>query len=191
MSTAVVVKKDGQVAIGADTLTRLGAMKRRAEYVERGSKIMQLGESYIAIVGSAAMRQVLDSYFAQHRKAPPLDSRESIFEMARKLHGAMKQDYFLNPSEDDDDPFESSRMDCLIANPSGIFGLYALRSVQEFARFWAFGSGDEYALGAMRVAYPTASSAEEIARAGLEAAADFDASTDLPMEVHTIALKRP
>ena len=64
-------------------------------------------------------------------------------------------------------------------------------SVQGFARFWAFGSGDEYALGAMRVAYPTASSAEEIARTGLEAAADFDASTGLPIEVHTIALKRP
>src|SRR5262249_21386298 len=100
----------------------------------------------------------------------------------------LKEDYFLNPSEDSADEFESSRFDCLIANRSGIFGLYALRSVQEYTRFYAFGSGYAYALGAMHAVYDKANSAEEVVRAGLEASAEFDGPTGLPIEVRSIPL---
>ena len=57
------------------------------------------------------------------------------------------------PEEDKEDALESSRMDCLIANPHGIFGVAAHRTVQEFSRFYAYGSGSDYALGAMYSAY--------------------------------------
>ena len=130
----------------------------------------------------------MESYFERIKPTPSLDSPRAIFDVARDLHKTLKEDYFLNPEEDDDDPFESSQVDILISNRSGIFGLYSLRSVQEYTQFYAFGSGYRFALGAMRVAYQSTSSAKAIAQAGLEAACDFDDGTGLPIEIKTVKL---
>lgn len=188
MSTIVAVKKDDLIAIGADTLTKLGAVKESAAYVATASKIVRVGENYLAYVGHASLGLVLASYFGQLKEPIRLDSAQAIFEAARRLHRALKEEYFLVPTEHEEDEFESSRLDCLIANPSGIYGLYALRSVQEYTRFYSFGTGWMLALGAMYAVYDSPSlAAPEIARVGLEAAAEFDDSTGGPFELHTIA----
>jgi len=189
MSTAVVVRKGAYAAIGADTLYKLGYTKESAETVRSCSKILKIGDSFFACVGDASGGLVFQSYFSRLRRIPPLDSVQAIFEAARKMHKSLKEDYYLRPVEEKDDPFESSQIECLIANASGIFGLYSLRSVQEYSKFYAFGSGYRVALGAMHAAYAAASSAEEVARAGLEAAAEFDDGTGLPIEVHTLRLR--
>ena len=44
----------------------------------------------------------------------------------------------------------------LIANASGIFGVYSYREVFEFDRFWGIGSGRSFALGAMYAVYDKA-----------------------------------
>ena len=188
MSTIVVARKGGQAAIGADTLTCLGTTKESAAYVANHSKIIRVGDSYLAVVGHAAWPLLLSSYFARQTEAPSLESARAIFEAARELHRALKEEYFLNPSADSDDEFESSQFDCLIANRWGIFGLYALRSVQEYTRFYAFGSGYGYALGAMHAVYDKANSAEEVVRIGLEASAEFDGPTGLPIEIRSTHL---
>jgi ATP-dependent protease HslVU (ClpYQ) peptidase subunit len=193
MSTIVVAKKAGRAAIGADTLTQLGFAKlggtrESAAYVANHSKVIRVGESYLAAVGQASWPLVLSSYFAGLAEPPRLESVQAIFEAARELHRALKEDYFLNPNADQDDEFESSQLECLIANRGGIFGLYSLRSVSEYTRFYAFGNGYGYALGAMHAVYDTADSAEEVVRAGLAAAAEFDYATGLPMEVHSVEL---
>jgi ATP-dependent protease HslVU (ClpYQ) peptidase subunit len=69
----------------------------------------------------------------------------------------------------------------LIVNRSGIFGLYSLREVDQYSRFWAVGSGAEFALGAMKVAYELFDDAQAVARVGIEAGACFDSSSALPM----------
>ena len=61
-------------------------------------------------------------------------------------------------------------------------------SVQEYTRFYAFGSGAELALGAMHAAWDRAAGAEEVARAGLEAAAAFDDSSSGPFSLYTLDL---
>ncbi len=188
MSTIAVAKNSGWAAIGADTLATLDSIKESAEYVCNNSKIIKAGHSYITSVGHASTELILSSYFSNIKTVPLLNSPQDIFEAARRLHKSLKEDYFLNPSENDDDEYESLRMDCLIANPSGIFGLYSLRSVQEYSKFYAFGSGAKFALGAMRTIYNKAESAEEIVRAGLEAAVDFDEGTGPPVEIHTVKL---
>ncbi len=190
MSTIVVVKKSGYAAIGADTLTKFGYTNERADYVENNSKIIIVGASYIATAGHASIDLVLTSYFTKLKSKPRFDSTQSIFETARRLHQSLKEDYFLNPHEDDDDEFESSQFSWLIANPHGIFGIYRLRSVQEYAKFYSFGTGYRLALGAMHAVYDHTDSAEEIARTGLLAAAEFDDSTGLPIEVYTVRLKK-
>ena len=60
----------------------------------------------------------------------------------------------------------------------------------EYKRFTALGSGDEFALGAMTAVYDDdTKSAENIARIGVEVAAEFDDSTGLPLEYYSVKLK--
>jgi ATP-dependent protease HslVU (ClpYQ) peptidase subunit len=188
MSTVAVAKKNGYVAIGSDTLTMLGSTKESASYIENPSKIVKIGDNYIASVGHASTELILSSYFSNIKKIPSLNSTQDIFEVARGLHKSLKEKYFLRPYEEEDDPYESLQMHCLIANPSGIFGLYALRSVQEYSKFYAFGSGNKYALGAMKAVYDNSKTAEQIVRTGLQAAVEFDDATGDPLETYTIKL---
>lgn len=81
--------------------------------------------------------------------------------------------------------FEETGLQALLANSYGIF---PDRSVLEFSRFYAFGSGLEFALGAMYRAYACGESAETTARARIEATAEFDDHTALPLEVRTVLL---
>lgn len=189
MSIIVAVRKGGAAVVGSDTLSCLGSIKESSEYIKNHFKIIEVGDSYIASVGHASNQLVLSSYFSKFEKAPLLDSVQNIFESACKLHKHLKEEYFLNPTEHEDDPYESLQMQSLIVNPSGIFGFYRLRSVQEYTKFYAFGSGAEFALGAMKVAYETFESAEDIARAGLEAAIDFDDACGSPVDIRSVTLK--
>ena len=72
-----------------------------------------------------------------------------MFDTFLKLHPKLKESFFLNTKEEDADPYESSQFTVLVANPTGIFGVYSYREVFEFDRFWAIGSGRAFALGAM------------------------------------------
>jgi ATP-dependent protease HslVU (ClpYQ) peptidase subunit len=144
----------------------------------------------MATTGDASLGLVLRSYFKRMRAIPSLHTVEDIFEAIRRMHAVLKEEYFLNPEGQEDDPFECSQMEALIANPSGIFGIYALRSVMEYSKFYAFGSGAHLALGALYASYDRLESAEEIARLAVEAAAEFDDGTGLPVTTHVVKLKK-
>jgi len=189
MSTIVAVKKNGVAVIGADTMTKFGGIKESADYLENHSKIVRIGKSYIAYVGHASFGLVLENYFARRKSTPRLDSPQNVFKFSSQFHNALKDDYFLKPHENKNDEFESSQIHCLIANVSGIFGLDSLRSVEAYAKFYSFGSGFHLALGAMHAVYDKVETAEEIARAGLAAAVEFDDCSGLPLELYTIKLK--
>lgn len=186
MSTIVVVKKDEEIAIGADTLSKLSFTKESAEYIENHSKILQIENNFIAFVGHASFGLILKSYFNTLDEKPELNSDISIFEMAKELHVSLKENYFLNPVEEDNDTFESSQFDCLIANKTGIYGLYSLRSVHKYTKFYSFGTGYKFALGAMKSTYDMDLSAKEIAQNGLEAAVDFDDDSGSPIEIYLV-----
>ena len=189
MSTVTVVRKNGFAAIAADTQTTWGWEKETAKYVVNHQKIIQVGESYLAMTGSTTGKLVLRHYFDSLEKIPDFSNVNAIFAIWMKLHEALKETYFLRPNEDENDSFESSRLDILIANAHGIFSVEARRSVQEFSRFYAEGSGDNYAMGAMYALYDDDSkSAEDIARAGVEAAAEFNIATGLPVISHQVKL---
>ena len=190
MTTVTVVKKEGRVAIAADTLTKWGGGKESADYVANHEKIIQIGESYVAITGSATFKLILADYFSTLDVTPKLDSASDIFRIWNTMHGALKEQYYLQTGEDKEEDLESSRMDVLIANPRGIFGVAAHRTVQEFSRFYAYGSGSSYALGAMYAAYRAPSyDAEAVARLGVAAAAEFHDETGLPIQSFSLVLQ--
>jgi len=194
MSTIVVVKKAGKVCIAADSLTSFGDLRMGATYEKVYDKIQKFGDSFYGIVGSAAHALVMESVLKEDALREneidvDLSSRENIFESFRALHPVLKDKYFLNSKDEDDDPYEATHIDALIANEQGIFGVYSLREVSEFNRFWAIGSGSEYALGAMFAMYDRLDSAEEIAKIGIEAGAEFNNATAMPMTSYTLELK--
>lgn len=190
MTTITVVRKGGVAAIAADTLTKWGSGKESAKYIANSEKILKVGANYVAVTGNATFKLILKDYFEEQGKDVNLSNPVEIFRTWSRLHVALKERYFLMPEEDKEDALESSRMDVLIANAHGIFGVSGHRTVQEFSRFYAYGSGSDYALGAMWADYDRKGmSAAQIARRSIEATADFDDGTGLPVQAHTIRLR--
>ena len=186
MTTIVVVRKNGRIAIGADSLVTFGETRLPGEY-EANDKIIRVGDSYIGLAGSTAHFEVLRRVLGEF-ESPRLHSRHEIFETFLKAHQVLKEQYFLNTKEEDDDPYESSQITALIANPSGIYGVYSYREVFSFERFWAIGSGRNFALGAMYASYKSARSAGQVARVGVDAGGEFDKSSCGPHRIYDIEI---
>lgn len=190
MTTIAVAKKGAMAAIAADTLTKWGSAKETATYIANSEKILKVGENYVAVTGNATFKMILRDYFQEEGEQVLLDDPAEIFRTWNRLHFVLKERYYLLPEEDKEDALESSRMDVLILNPNGIFGVSGHRTVQEFSRFYAYGSGSDYALGALWANYDRPNlSALELVRRSIEAAAQFDDSTALPIQAYSVRLK--
>jgi ATP-dependent protease HslVU (ClpYQ) peptidase subunit len=188
MTTLVAVRKHDEICIAADSLTTFGDVRLPASFDRSYDKIVRHADTYIGLCGSAAHQLVFESLL-KHHGPHDFSGRLAIFETFRKLHPILKEQHFLNPKEEEDDPYESTQISALIANPHGIFGVYSMREVFEYARFWAVGSGKEFALGAMNALYGQADTAEAIAAAGVEAGALFDRNSSLPMTSYAMKVR--
>ncbi|MDR7305529.1 MFS transporter [Rhodoferax saidenbachensis] len=194
MTTIVVVKKAGQVAIAADTLVTFGDTRLNHRF-EANSKLFKVegagGISYVGLAGTVAHFPVLRKAMA----ALPADklrlnSKDQVFDTFTLLHPVLKDTFFLQTKEDDNDPYESSQFSVVIANATGIYGLYSYREVFEFKEFWGIGSGRSFALGAMHAGWDSPKTARELAVAGVQAGCEFDKNSAGPVEVFTIKLKK-
>jgi ATP-dependent protease HslVU (ClpYQ) peptidase subunit len=189
MTTVAVVRKAGQVAIAGDTLVTFGDTRLGHGY-EANDKLFKIGDSFIGMSGTTAHFPVLRRALGS---LPPdelrLHSRDAVFETFLKLHPRLKEQFFLNTKEEDSDPYESSQYTVLIANASGLFGVYSYREVFEFERFWSIGSGRSFALGAMYASYDKLKTAREIVELGVRAGCEFDKNSGAPVRVHTLKLK--
>jgi ATP-dependent protease HslVU (ClpYQ) peptidase subunit len=190
MTTIAVVRKNGYAAIAADTLTKWGSGKESAAYVANNTKIVRAGDSFLAGSGTATFKLIMRDYFAQRGVPARFDTTINIFKTWQALHAALKERYYLVTVGEKDDTLESSKFDVLIANPHGIFGVGAHRTVQEYRKFYAVGTGTDLALGAMYASYDNPRlSAEQLARLAITAAAEFDDATGLPAVSHAVKLK--
>lgn len=192
MTTIAVVRKNGYVAIAADTMTKWGSGKETADYIVNHHKTFKVRDTVVAITGNTTFKAILTDYFARPKVIARFDTVHNIFKTWQTMHAILKDEYFLNASPGSDDAVESTRMDVLLANKHGIFGVVAQRTVQEFSRFYAFGSGGDIAMGAMYAAYNDQNrDAETIAKLAVEAAAEFDDGTGLPLTSYRIKLVHP
>lgn len=188
MSVIVVVRKNGQAVIAADTQASDNSVIVRADYVKNHEKIIAHGGNFLGFAGWSASQEIMESVVRHHAESLDFSDRAAIFETSRKLHGLLKSDYFLETQEDKDQPVESSQVSMLVAGPKGIFELESYRAVTEYTRFWAIGSGRSLAIGAMHAIYNQLDDPLQIARAGVAAACEFDEGCALPMTHHSIAL---
>ena len=188
MTTILVVRKNGRATIAADTLARYGNTREDARLLVNSDKIIGVGDAWLCPAGPASAQLVLRSYFSDPEAPASFDGVQEIFETMRELQSSLKDDYHLNPKEDESDPFDSMQMEMLVASPAGIFGVYPLRSVQEYSSYYAFGSGADFALGALHAWYDRLDSTEDIALRAMEAAARFDDATALPLTMRSVPL---
>jgi len=189
MTTIVAVKKNGTVAIAADSLTTFGDTRLGRQYKGEHDKILEINDSFIGLCGSSAHPLVISALLPKLEDVR-LGSRMEVYETFRRLHPILKEQGYLNPKEDEDDPYESSQITALIANASGIYGVYSYREVFDYDRFWGIGSGRNFALGAMFAAYDRCKTAAEVAKIGVMAGAEFDTATQGPIVLNTVKLAR-
>lgn len=188
MSTITVARVGGRVAIAADALTTFDETRLPPELDAAGEKVVRIGETYVGIVGFTAHFLVVQDALERMEDAD-LTSRRGIFETFRALHPVLKDEYYLLPdSGQEGDPYESTQVSLLVAAPTGIFGVYDMREVHEFSRFWAMGSGAPYALGAMHARWGEAEAlgAGALAALGAEAGCTFDRSSAPPVAVYEL-----
>jgi ATP-dependent protease HslVU (ClpYQ) peptidase subunit len=193
MTTVVAVRKGGQVVMAADSLVTFGDT-RLSYSAERNQKLFMVndaaGQSIFAVAGAAAHFLVLQhALAAQPVEALRFGSKDEIFRTFTLLHPVLKDAFFLQTKEDEHEPYESSQFTMLLANASGIYGIYSYREVFEFKQFWSIGSGRSFALGAMHAVYDKARSARDVAEAGVAAACEFDRNSAGPVDVLTLKLK--
>jgi len=79
MTTIAVVRKSGYTAIAADTLTKWGTGKESAAYVANNTKIVRVGDTFIAGSGTSTFKLILRDYFAQRGVPARFDSAINLF----------------------------------------------------------------------------------------------------------------
>ncbi|MBX2825054.1 MAG: MFS transporter [Gammaproteobacteria bacterium] len=188
MSTIVIARKNGKACIAADTLTTFGDIRLPSEMDCHHSKIQTFGGTYMGIVGSAAHTLVAERALRDKELNADFSSRDATFDTLIRLHPMLKEKYFLNAKDSEEDPYESSQIDAVFINKYGIFASYSLREVYEYTQYWAIGTGATYAMGAMHAVFSKARTAREIAKAGAEAGAHFDTSSAPPLQFKTVNL---
>ena len=189
MTTCVVVRKNNQIAIAADSLVTFGDTRLASGY-EVNQKIFPIGSSWVTLAGTAAHFPVMRKLLTDMGDECKLNNRDEVFTTFSRVHQILKENYFLNTKEDEDDPYESSQITSLIANPYGIFGVYSYREVFSFDRFWGIGSGRNFALGAMYASYDGDLDARAIAEIGVKAGAEFDKSSAAPFQIISFAMQQ-
>lgn len=188
MSIVCAAIKDGVVAIACDSQSNFGSINVSADHSQNRNKLHTVNKSIIGVVGWHAVSDMIEHLIIHEKEIFQLNSRMEIFSTLLKLHAKMKDDYFIETREDDDQPVESTQLDALIVNKHGLFEIGSYREVNEYKTYWAIGSGRRFALGAMHAVYNTKTTARKIVEAGVKAAAEYDDGCGLPLITRTFKL---
>ena len=190
MSVVCAVLKGKTAAICSDTLNHFGSLQASAKHLKNAGKLHTINNSIMGVVGWNAITTILEHLIENESELFKLNSRDEIFSSILKIHPLLKSSYFIETREEDDQPVESTQLDALLINPQGLFEIGSYKEVNEYNRFWAIGSGRQYALGAMETLYESAADARQIVEAGVRAACEFDEGCGLPLETRTLQLER-
>lgn len=189
MSIVTAVQKGNMICIAADTLSKHGSTKVRAAHKQNYTKLHKVGRSILGFTGWEAIERILIHVAQTRKEFQSMNSCEEIFDVLLRLHKVLRDEYFVNTQEKEDQPVESNQISALVINKSGLFEIDSYREVNQYQDFWASGSGQEFALGAMHALYGSKKlSARAIAEAGVRAACEYDDGCDLPVESRVIRL---
>jgi ATP-dependent HslUV protease subunit HslV len=175
MTVAVAVRKKNKTVLVADSLVHFGGQRFPARDT-RLNKIHRIGDSLIAWAGWSLYAEMLTAHLAASERVPPLRSEAEVFAFFVGFWRAMQSNYtFVQSSTPQEGhPFANLESTFLLVNSSGIYRIAGDMDVTQFQQYSAIGSGSQYALGALRVLYEQALSAETIGRRAVQVGIDFD-----------------
>lgn len=189
MTTIAAVKKGKRLCLASDSLTIFGSRKEESgKHVQEEEKFIEVGPNLVGISGHPSWGLVLTDYFSKKKTTSLWKTSGQIFDLFNGIHEELKEQYYLSPPSLKFIPFESSEFQLLIINTCGIFEVEYSRMVRQYSKYSVIGTGEEYALGAIKAVYDMIGDAEEIAKIGIEAAAQFDRKTGLPLYTQCIDL---
>lgn len=170
MSIAVVVRKNNEIVIGADTLQCFDSSQASIDNLNE-SKLRRIGCAILSSAGWGLYDNILDDYLSS-RKSVDLSTKHEVFKFFKELWPVLHEKYSFvnNQCENKDSPFGELDSSFLIATKEHIFSVSSNMCVTEFLKYYAIGAGRDYAIGAMHVLYNQDKNAEEIARLAIEAA---------------------
>ncbi len=189
MSIVVAVKKNGNVAVAADTMHSSGTRREHPDNLIERSKLKKIGRSWLGGVGWSVYDNIIDHYLRSYKRAPALRNEQDIFVFFLKFWRVLRDKYQVvndQPDRDDRSPFCDLDSEFIVVNPRGIFTVASDLTVMEFEKFVAIGSGDKYAYGALHALYDSRRSADAIARQAAEAAVHFDQSCGGTIDVEAV-----
>jgi len=197
MSIVVAIKRGDEIIIGADTQNSFGSMKLTAKHVVNCSKIVSLqNDTYMGFVGWNAPIQAFshlllrrEKKLKKREKKFDFSTQDSIFESLLKIQSILTSKYFIKSAEDNL-PADSNQINAIIINKNGLFEIDTLREVTEFKDYWAIGSGQKYALGAIHALYDSDMPLVEIAKRAISSACEYDDGCSLPEEVYLVEGKK-
>ena len=174
MSIAVAVRTRGKIVLATDSKRTFGG-GAVPEATLSESKIRKVASSYLASTGWGVYANIFDDYFAS-KKRVRLTDQQTIFRFFQRFWRDLHDRYaFVNDQcSEDDSPFADLDSSFLITSPRGIFSVACDMSVTAFEQYYAIGSGEPYALGALHALYDARKDAEKIAIAAVEAACAMD-----------------
>ena len=175
MSIAVAVRKDDEIVIATDSITSFGSLQLDQSN-HAAPKVVTIGDVHIAGTGWSKYDNILRDYVDRSRKKIELTTETGIFKFFHRLWTDLHEHYsFVNDQVDDKEtPFGDLDSSFLIAAPTGIFYVSSDMSVTEMKRYFAIGSGQDYALGACYTLIDGQLNAAEIADRSVRAACAFD-----------------
>ncbi len=189
MTTLVAVKKGKRLCLASDSLAIFGSRKEESgRHIHEEAKFISIGPNLVGMSGHPSWGLVLTNYFSKKKTISLWKTPGQIFDLFNGMHEELKERYYLSPPSLKFIPFESSEFQLLIINTRGIFEVEYSRVVRQYSKYSAIGTGEEYALGAINAVYDRIGDAEEIAKIGIEAAAQFDRKTGLPLYTRCIDL---
>ena len=174
MSVVVAVRKGNTIALAADTQTSFGDVRVPVDNL-RAQKIARIGSAWIGKTGWGIYDNII-SDFLRTRRRPALADERGIYafflQLWRELHD--KYGFINDQCREKDSPFGDLDAAFLVVNRRGIFHVASDMSVTRFAKYYAIGAGNDFALGAMHALYDDRRyDAAALARRAVDTAAAF------------------
>lgn len=183
MTTICVAKIDEHVVYGCDNATSIGS--ERVHTVASNKKYIINNKNFFGITGSPTFLLAVYTYLSEVESIS-LTDRFDVYRFLVGLHSNLKEYHFLDGSVDENSNFESIGLTMLIANAHGIFSTYDNREVIYHSDYYAIGSGQEYALGAMSLAARSTNDARTLVESGLYSASVHDLYTDQNWDIENL-----
>ena len=176
MSVIAAVRKGRRLVIAADSQDNFGDLRPPPDN-HSAFKLRDVNGAWLGCSGWAIYDDLFGHYLRKRTTKASLNTREEVFEFFLKFWRVIRADYpYVNEQSRSEDktPFADLDATFLIGSPGGIFLVSSNMSVSAFEKYYAIGSGGDYALGALHALHGDVQDPVSLAERAIAAAKAYD-----------------